>query len=162
MTRGAPASRGVGAEAQGAVGRGEDPAKPFRILPRVVPGENEFFWTSGRDGKLRFLRCEQCLYLIHPPSPICPRCLSKSVSPAEVSGRATVLSFTVNHQPWIPGYDPPYVIAIVAIAEQPDVRLFTNIVDCDVDEVRIGMDVEVTFEHHDDVWIPLFAPAGAR
>jgi len=121
-----------------------------------------FFWTSGEDGQLRFLRCEECGFLVHPPSPICPECLCKRLAPAAVSGRATVATFTVNHQPWIPGYDPPYVIALVEIDEQPSVRLMTNIVGCAPDDVRVGMPVQVTFEHHDDVWLPLFEPVAAK
>jgi uncharacterized OB-fold protein len=132
-------------------------APPFRVLPRLDP-DNTFFWTSGEDGKLRFLRCATCGYYVHPPAPICPRCLTRSVAPEAVSGRATVASFTINHQPWMPTYDPPYVIALVEIEEQPSVRLMTNIVDCAPDDVVIGMAVEVTFEHNDDVWIPLFRP----
>jgi uncharacterized OB-fold protein len=134
---------------------------PFRILPRVND-ENRFFWTSGEDGRLRFLRCDECGFLVHPPSPICPECLCKRLTPTAVSGRATVATFTVNHQPWIPGYDPPYVVALVEIDEQPSVRLMTNIVGCAPDDVRIGMPVQVTFEHHDDVWLPLFEPTAAR
>ena len=133
-------------------------ASGFRILPRVTP-QNEFFWTAGAEGKLRFLRCTDCGAWVHPPSPVCPDCLSKSLAPAEVSGRATLASFTVNHQPWIPGYDPPYVIAIVEIDDAPGVRLMTNIVGCAPDDVRIGMPVQVTFEHREDVWLPLFEPA---
>jgi uncharacterized OB-fold protein len=81
------------------------------------------------------------------------------VAPEAVSGRARLATYTVNHQPWYPGLDPPYVIAIVEIEEQPDVRLMTNIVNCEVDRVEIGMRVSVTFEEHEDVWIPLFEPA---
>jgi uncharacterized OB-fold protein len=132
-------------------------APPFRLLPRVTD-ENRFFWTSGADGRLRFLRCDECGTYVHPPSPICPECLSKALSPAAVSGRATVATFTINHQPWIPGYDPPYVIAIVEIDEQPSVRLMTNIVGCSPDDVRIGMPLQVTFEAYDDVWLPYFEP----
>lgn len=130
---------------------------PFRILPRVNQ-RNEFFWTSGADGILRFLQCSTCGYYVHPPAPICPRCLTKTLSPQPVSGRATVATFTVNHQPWIPGFDPPYVVAMVEIDEQPSVRLTTNVVDCNPEDVVIGMPVQVRFEQHDDVWIPLFAP----
>ena len=129
----------------------------FRILPRVTP-QNEFFWTSGADGRLRFLRCSVCGTWVHPPTPVCPDCLSKDLAPAEVSGRATLATFTVNHQPWIPGFDPPYVFAIVEIDDAPGVRLMTNIVGCEPDDVRIGMPVQVTFEHREDVWLPLFAP----
>lgn len=131
--------------------------KPFRILPRLTP-DNEFFWTSGADGRLRFLRCDDCGKYVHPPSPICPDCLSKDLTPTPVSGRATVHTYTVNHQPWIPTFDPPYVVAIVAIEEQDDVRLMTNIVGCSPDDVRIGMPVQVTFEEYEDVFIPLFEP----
>src|SRR5438477_490620 len=96
-----------------------DTEKPFRLLPRV-DDTNEFFWTGGKDGELRFLRCRSCGYYVHPPSPICPIDLSKDLAPEAVSGQATVHTFTVNHQPWIPGYDPPYVIAIVEIVELQD------------------------------------------
>lgn len=129
----------------------------FRILPRVAP-DNEHFWTGGRDGELRFLRCGACGYWIHPPSPVCPVDLSRDVAPAAVSGKATVHAFTVNHHPWIPGFDPPYVIAIVALPEQAGLRLTTNIVGCAPDEVRVGMPVRVTFEERDGVWLPLFEP----
>jgi uncharacterized OB-fold protein len=133
------------------------PETRFRVLPRL-DDDNEFFWTSGADGTLRFLRCTTCGYYVHPPSPICPNCLTRTLAPEAVSGRGTVASFTVNHQPWMPTFEGPYVIALVEIDEQPSVRLMTNIVDCPVDAVRIGMRVEVTFEHNDDVWLPLFRP----
>jgi uncharacterized OB-fold protein len=138
-----------------------EPDKPFRILPRVTP-VTEFFWTSGADGKLRFLRCDRCGYYVHPPSPVCPVCLGRALTPSPVSGRATVVTFTVNHQPWIPGFDPPYAVAIVEMEEQAGLRLMTNVVGCPPDDVRIGLPVTVTFEEHDDVWVPLFTPTGAE
>ena len=76
-----------------------------------------------------------------------------------MSGRATVHTFTVNRQPWYPGFDPPYVIAIVELPEQEGLRLTTNIVGCEPADVHIGMDVQVTFVPYEDVWIPLFEPA---
>ena len=66
-------------------------------------------------------------------------------------------SFTANHQPW-DGVGDVYVIGLVSIDEQPDVRLTTNIVDVDPGAVRIGMPVEVVFENHDPVFVPLFRP----
>jgi uncharacterized protein len=132
----------------------------FRVLP-TLDEPSAFFWTSGSDGRLRFLRCDGCAYLIHPPAPYCPACGERGVAPSSVSGRAVVHSFTVNHQPW-DGTEDPYVIALVTIAEQDDVRLTTNLVDVEPDDVRIGMEVEVVFEQHDRVFIPLFRPIGAR
>jgi len=133
---------------------------PFRILPRLTD-LNRPFWTGGEAGELRFLRCTECGYLNHPPTAICPRCYSKALEPHAVSGRGTVHAFTVNHQAWMPGPELPYVVAIVALPEQDGLRLTTNVVGCEPDDVHIGMPVEVTFEHHDDVWIPLFRPAEA-
>lgn len=131
--------------------------KPFRVLPKLT-SLNQHFWRGGADGKLRLLRCRTCKTYIHPPTPICPGCLGKDVSPVEVSGRATVATFTLNHQPWVPASDHPYCIAIVEIEEDPSVRLTTNIVNCPAEQVTIGMPVRVVFEQHDDVHIPLFEP----
>ena len=129
----------------------------LRVLPRLDE-TNRFFWTSGEDGRLRFLRCQACHHYVHPPVPRCPYCLDGPLAPEAVSGRGVVHSFTVNYQQWIPGSDP-YVIGLVTIDEQDDVRLTTNLVDCPADEVAVGMAVEVVFEHSDDVWLPLFRPA---
>jgi uncharacterized OB-fold protein len=65
----------------------------------------------------------------------------------------------VNYQPWYPGLDPPYVIAIVELPEQQGLRLTTGITGCAPDEVQIGMPLQVTFEHYEDVWLPFFEPA---
>jgi uncharacterized OB-fold protein len=134
---------------------------PFRLTPRLDQ-ENTFFWTSGADGLLRFLRCTDCRKFVHPPTPICPICMGRDLAPEAVSGRATVESFTVNRQQWIPGSEP-YVIAWVSINEQPDVRLTTNLVDIDEEEVEIGMPVQVVFEKvGEEVFLPLFTPAGSE
>ncbi len=132
----------------------------MRPLPELTP-ETEWFWTSGADGRLRFQGCTACGALVHPPVPICPVCRSRVWEPTAVSGRATIVGFTVNRHPWLPEFAPPYVIAVVALAEDPQVRLTTNIVGCDVEEVRIGQEVVVRFEQYDDVWLPLFELTGA-
>ncbi|MBB3751539.1 putative OB-fold protein [Mycolicibacterium sp. BK634] len=75
-------------------------------------------------------------------------------------------AFSVDRQPWIPGFEPPYIVAIVEIAEQPDVRLITNVVDVEPEDMSVGLEVEVFFEDWTDfsgdedsrVWIPLFRP----
>jgi uncharacterized OB-fold protein len=128
----------------------------------MLTDSNRFFWTSGADGRLRFLRCTQCRNYIHPPVPVCDQCLSMEQEVVAVSGRATLAAVTVNHQMWMPTFEPPYVIGIVELEEQSSVRLTTNIVGCDAAAVHIGMAVEVEFEEHDDVFLPVFRPAGAR
>jgi uncharacterized OB-fold protein len=131
--------------------------KPFRLLPRL-DDTNEYFWTGGKEGVLRFMRCQDCGTWIHPWSPRCPSCLSKHLEPEAVSGAATVHAFTVNHQPWIPGLDPPYVIAIVEFPEQVGLRITTGVVGCDPDDVHVGMPVRVVFDNYEDVWLPFVEP----
>ena len=134
--------------------------RPKRPLPQLTPF-NDWFWRSGADGKLRIQGCGDCSALVHPPVPICPRCRGRSSAPVVVSGQATVVGFTINAQQWLPDFPPPYVVAVVALDEDPSVRLTTNIVDCPPGEVHIGQRVAVRFEQQDDVWFPLFAPSGA-
>lgn len=133
--------------------------RPSRQLPEYTV-DSQGFWTSGADGILRINRCNECGTYHHPPAPICYRCRSRSVALTPVSGRGTIHSFTINHQAWIADLQVPFVIAYVAIDEQPDVWLMTNILGCPPDSVFIGQRVRVVFEQQDDVWIPLFAPEG--
>jgi uncharacterized protein len=130
---------------------------PHRHLPAIT-AENAFFWRAGEAGVLRFMRCCSCGFYIHPPLPMCRVCKSRDVQDEPVSGRGAVLTYTVNRQVWEVGLEAPYVIAIVELAEQRGLRLTTNIVNCRLEEVRIGMPVCVTFERYDDVWLPLFEP----
>ena len=132
----------------------------MRPLPQLTP-VNEWFWTSGADGVLRIQGCTHCGQLVHPPTPICPACRSRAFAPTDVSGRATVVGFTVNHHQWLPGFEPPYVIANVALAEDASVHLTTNIVGCEPEAVHVGQEVAVRFEQQEDVWVPLFEPTGA-
>jgi uncharacterized OB-fold protein len=72
-----------------------------------------------------------------------------------------VATFSINHQPWVPGLKVPYTVAIVELVEQPGLRLTTNIVNCDPADVRIDMPVKVLFENVEDVWLPLFEPVAS-
>ena len=79
--------------------------------------------------------------------------------PEAVSGMGEVFTFTVNRHTYHPEVPPPYVVALVELDEQPGLRLTTNVVNCHVDEVEIGMRVRVVFERTgDDVWVPVFEP----
>ena len=132
-----------------------------RPLPPVTD-ETEFFWTSGADGTLRLQECASCNALIHPPQPVCRYCRSREMGVRAVSGHATLSSFTINHRFSLPGLPAPYVVAQVAIVEDPRVRLTTNIVECDPEHLEIGQLMEVAFEHIEDVWLPLFRPAAEQ
>lgn len=127
-----------------------------RKLPELTP-ETAFFWTSGRDGKLRIQRCTACGRYQHPPFPRCTSCGSEDVAPAEVSGRGRVASYTVNHEPWYPGLEVPFVYAAIELAEQERLYVFSNL-DLALADAQIGLPVKVYFEQDEDVWLPLFRP----
>ncbi|MGI9603074.1 MAG: Zn-ribbon domain-containing OB-fold protein [Acidimicrobiales bacterium] len=132
-----------------------------QVPPRFVDCDDldRFYWTSGADGQLRLHHCDDCDRFHHPPSPVCPYCHSRSVGPAPVSGRGRVTTFTINHQEFMPGFEVPFVFAFVEVDEDPSIRLGTNIVNCEHDDVQIDMAVQVTFEVNGDYHIPLFEPA---
>jgi uncharacterized OB-fold protein len=75
-----------------------------------------------------------------------------------VSGRGTIFTFTENFQQFHPDVPPPYVIAIVVLDEQDDLRLPTNIVDCDPAALECGAPVRVVFEQQGEIFVPLFTP----
>jgi uncharacterized OB-fold protein len=126
-----------------------------RPLPRLDP-DNRTFWTGGADGQLRLLRCRDCGKFNHPPRPVCRNCLSENVAYEAVAGTGVVDTFTVNHQPWYPGLEVPYVIARVAIDGAPGVFLTTNIVGCPAEAVDVGDRVRVKFLQQGDIYLPLF------
>jgi acetyl-CoA acetyltransferase/uncharacterized OB-fold protein len=132
-----------------------------RPLPELS-AQNEFFWTAGADGVLRIQECRNCEALIHPPQPVCRYCRSRDMGVRDVSGKATLSAFTVNHRFGFPDLPPPYVVAQVAVVEDPRVRLTTNIVECEPDDLELGQTVEVTFEKIEDVWLPLFRPTAEK
>ncbi len=122
---------------------------------------NRAFWTGGADGQLKIAFCVECDLWAGPPAADCPAC-GGVLEARPVSGRGTVFTYTVNHQPFNPAVPVPYVIAIVELEEQADLRIASNIVDCEPDSVRVGLPVEVRFERQDvddeSVYMPVFAP----
>jgi uncharacterized OB-fold protein len=119
---------------------------------------NRFFWTGGADGHLRILRCSSCGAWLHPPAPICPRCLSREVSPQIVSGIATIEAVTVNHQSWTAETTSPFAIARVSLDEDRALHLTTRIVGVAPDAVFIGQRVKVRFEPREEQFLPFFEP----
>lgn len=114
-------------------------------LPRVDE-ESRGWWEALARHELYVQRCRDCGTLRLPPRALCTKCLSSAVEWKRATGRGTVYSFTVTHQNQAPGFREslPYVLAIVELAEGP--RIMTNVVECPVDQVRIGMPVEVVYD----------------
>ena len=129
-----------------------------RPLPAITP-ETRHFWEGTRSGELRLQKCSACNRVYFPPRPFCPRCASRDVDVVRASGRATLYSYVIHHRP-VPGFVPPYSIAVVQLEEGP--RMMTNIVDCDPNTVRIGQKVELVFhDTGEGTALARFRPAGS-
>ena len=130
-------------------------AKPIPI-PDL---ETAPYWDAARRHVLMLPRCNRCRHVLFPPRPECPACLADDVAWVEMSGRGTVYTYCVMRVSLVPGYEAPYVVAQVALEEDPDVRLTANVVECPIEAVQIGMPVEVTFEDRTpEASLPQFRP----
>jgi uncharacterized protein len=137
-----------------------NPVEPLR--PMEDPS-TAFFWEGCRQGKLLIQRCHGCGYFQHWPRPVCKKCLSWELSPGEVSGRGTLYTYTTCVQAFHPWFEArlPYVLAVIELADQPGLKMVSNIVDCVPVDVHTGMELEVFFEHVDDrLTLPMFRPLG--
>ena len=126
-------------------------------LPEITP-DNKPFWDACKRHELSLQRCQDCGHL-RLPSPICQKCLSMNSGWVSVSGRGKVYTWTTLFQRYNPAFadELPYNVAIVELEEGP--RLITNIVGCNNEDLRIGMEVEVVFEDvTEEITLPRFKP----
>lgn len=108
------------------------------------------FWAAAAGGRLVADRCGDCGALANFPRGFCPTCWSGNVAPEELSGRATLYTYSEVHANPMPPFKDltPYIAAIVDLEEGP--RLVTRLVDVPIDEVAIGMPLRATFERVDE------------
>jgi hypothetical protein len=106
------------------------------------------FWDAAKQHRLVIQRCGECRYYNHPPRPVCERCSSQRLEFATVSGRGTIYTFTVMHQPSVAGFEDevPYINIVVELDEQPMLFMVSNLPHAEKDKIRIGGRVEVRFE----------------
>jgi uncharacterized OB-fold protein len=137
-------------------------AQPGGRRPRPATNEdNRFFFDGVERGELLIRSCTNCGRDQHPPLPMCPACGGLQWAARAVAGEGTVYTFTVTSHPQFPGFDSPFVVALVELSCGG--RLVTNLVDVDPAEVRIGLPVEVTYTRVDDeLTLPLFRPITAH
>jgi uncharacterized OB-fold protein len=133
------------------------PGDQVRITTSAV---TEPFWTAAQRGRLVAPKCGACGTFRLPPTAFCPNCQSTEVDWVELSGRATVFSFSVVHGfPGLP--DITLVPVVIDLPDAPGARLVSNVIDVDPADVHIGMELQVTFTSIADGWaLPIFRPAG--
>lgn len=119
----------------------------------IVDASNESYWRYAREGMLSSRRCKSCKKLHWYPRPICPFCQGETEWEC-LSGNGTIYSVSVTRK----AGPIPYAIAYVTLDEGP--TMLTNIVDCDLDSLKIGQRVKVCFKPSEgDNSIPMFTPA---
>lgn len=134
-------------------------ASAQRTMPTPTP-ETRHFWEGTKSGELRLQRCDDCRKAYFPPRPFCPVCGSRAVSIFVASGRATLYSYVIQHRP-VPGFEPPYSIAVVTLEEGP--RMLTNIIGCPQTPEALQLDMPLRVEYQDldeRITLPVFHPVG--
>ena len=139
-------------------------AEQPKPLPQVTP-LTEPFWKAATEKRLVIQRCRRCGEYVWCPRPACVECGGDQLEWTPVGGRGTVTSFTIIRQVAGRGgrgfeKDIPYVVAWIDLEEGP--RLVSNVVECPIERVAIGMPVEVVFEEAGPgIFLPKFRPRDA-
>ena len=125
-----------------------------RKYPAPEPNpETKRFWEAAAQGHLLIKKCGACGEVHYYPRALCPFCGSDRTDWQPASGRGTVYSWSVMRRA-----ETPYAIAYVTLDE--GVTMMTNIVDCDLDGIRIGQAVRVVFKPTEGgPPLPAFTPA---
>lgn len=127
-------------------------------FPRPT-AETAAFWEGCTNHQLKVQCCDDCGHYQFYPRIFCTQCSSKQVSWVAVTGRGRVRSFTICRHAVSKAYaaEAPYVVALIQLEEGP--TMMSNVVQCDVQDVKVGMPVEVMFEEwSEEISIPKFYP----
>ena len=122
-------------------------------LPRPLSPElTRPFWEAAKRHELVMPRCTICDHLFFYPRSECPRCLSNHLEWMKVSGRGRLHTYTIVYQPATAAFrdDAPYIYAVVQLDEGP--RMVSNVVQCEIDAVRVDMPLEVIFDDVTPEW----------
>ena len=137
------------------------PTRPWAVVFPESTADVQVIVEACARHELYVQRCQRCGSTFYYPRSFCPDDLCPDLEWVRCSGKGVIYTFTVTRQNQSAGFRDrlPYIMAYVELAE--GVRMLTNIVECEPDDVKIGMPVEVTFEDvTPDVSLPLFRPAG--
>ena len=124
---------------------------PGRPLPAPDEASQPFF-DAAKEGKLLLRHCANCDRFLGFDRELCDVCFNYNLDWKEASGKGEIYSHSTMRR--VP---EPYTLAYVTLAEGP--KMLTNIVDCDVDKLKIGQKVHVVFKPaKEGPPIPAFAP----
>ena len=124
-----------------------------RKIPAPEPSpETRPFWEAAAAGRLLIGKCKACSKPHYYPRALCPFCGSDATEWVPAGGRGAIYSYSVMRR-----LPVPYALAYVALDE--GVTMMTNIVDCDLDAIRIGQRVRLVFKPTEGgPPVPMFTP----
>jgi uncharacterized OB-fold protein len=118
-------------------------ATPYQERKFADPAPNvgdEKYFEAASQGKLLLKKCKDCGDVHFFPRGICPFCFSTNVDWVEAKGTGTIYTYSITRR----AGPIPYCIAYVKLDE--GISVLTNIVDCDLDTIKIGQKVQLTFK----------------
>lgn len=125
----------------------------------VIDDINAFFWNATARGELVVQRCLVCEHLRSPPALACPRCWSLQWAEERMDGRGSVYSYAIPRRPSVPFLGDRVALVVVELDE--GVRMMSNLVGLEADEITIGMRVEAFFAPSPSgAVLPLFQRSG--
>lgn len=123
------------------------------VADPVVYPDNETFWRAAGEGRPLLKRCTDCSEVHWYPRPICPFCEGDCTEWIPASGKGTVYLVSVTRKAG------PVAYALAYVTLEEGVTMMTNIVDCDLDAVRIGDAVRLVFKNGEcGQAVPIFRP----
>lgn len=132
------------------------PAQEREIPSPAVTPDIAAYFEAAAEGRLLIKGCRACGRLHHYPRSICPHCMSDDTGWVPSRGEGRVYTYSVLRV----GTPTPFALAYVRLDE--GVTMMTNIVDCDLDALRVDLPVRVVFKPSaDGTMVPMFAPTGA-
>jgi uncharacterized protein len=134
-------------------------ALPARLDLPVTDTESAPFWEAARRKVFLIRRCNSCGQPHFYPRPFCPTCWSGDLSWEEAHGTGTLYAYSTVYFTDLSPFNErlPYVAAIVELDEGP--RLMSNVVECELSELAVGMPLEVTFRQETNtITLPLWRP----
>jgi uncharacterized OB-fold protein len=119
----------------------------------LVDYDSQDYWDGCARNELLIMRCTECGFWIHYPRTICPKCWSAAVRPAQVSGLATLFSFVLYHEP-----GGIYPLTLAELVEQKRLRIPSTVVNCELDDLTLGMPLQLTWISYKGLSVPAFEP----
>jgi uncharacterized OB-fold protein len=136
-------------------------------LPDVDEPLTAGYFAGATRDELCVPRCAACGRWCWYPEAVCPACGGK-LRWTPTSGRGALFTWVVVERAFLPAFTDlvPFVTALVALHEDPDVRIVTLLVDVDPAALAAGQAMQAVFRPlrfptvpNRQVVVPMFRPA---